>query len=487
MNSTGFQLSDRYSSPLLKAPLKLRDNSKTQNQAKQLKQACSDPDLYSIEKQQEKDLVHQLSSWEKRTSEYAALDVIKQAKSLLSRRLNHENSVEQTIKSRKRLLLSRSSSSSPPPPLSQSLLQKKSFKEISNFHKMYEDDLQSSLQNLSEKLSMITEKRQKMRSELSEMREELKNNQDDLATCKFRLEKLERNKKVLKKTGEAARYFTRKTTFRDEIFKKESRCAEISQELSREIKKNGWVLDNLDSETTHLRKEIGIIKEAIIEHYKRLLEEGLDSRCDGLQWIVRKLWILGESVRINDFASFLDEGLVESILDLAEKNRELEELLEKISSRAGEKGKFFVSNQEKLNEVQLRLAHVSKRIRIKKPELLVFENRKSIIMWENCNPGLADYKLNTSHNLIEVQQRITTLRTEMATLKDNEVARLFKLCFMTGYEVRKRVDLKTLISALVGYDNIDKYTTLVIKLKRDILEKVSSPRSLRFIVEKDNI
>ena len=481
MNSTGFQFSDRYLSPVVKPALKLklRECSKSPSCNKQLKEAWSESDLYTTEK----DLVHQLNSWEKRTSDCAALDVVRQAKTLLSRRLNHQNSVEQTIKSRKRLLLSRCSSS-PPPPQSEGLLKKLSFKEISNFHRMYEDDLQLALQSQSEKLLEVTEKRQRMRSELSEMREELKANQDDLETCRFRLEKLERNKKTLKKTGDAVRYFTRKTTFRDEIFKKEGRCAEISQELSREIKKNGWVLDNLDSESTHLRKEAGIFKEAILEHYKRLLEEGLDSRGDGLQWIVRKIWALGEKVRKSDFAEFLDEGLVESILVLAEKNRELEELLEKLSVRAAEKGKIFASGQEKLNEVQLRLAQVSKRIRIKKPELLVFENRKSVLTWENCSPGQVDYKLNTSHNLIEVQQRITTLRSEMASLKDNEIARLFRLCFMTGYEARKKVDLNCLISALVGYENTEKYTSLVIKLKRDLLGKVSSPKGLKL---KDHI
>lgn len=435
------------------------------------------------EKKQDQDMVQKLSLWEKKNSESIAVDAINQAKNLLSRRLKHENSVEEAINSRKKNFLARCRSTSPTL-LRSKKEEKLSFKETSNFHKMYEEDLQRHLNDLTKQFEQVFDKRQKMRSELAELREELKESQNDLETCKFKLEKLERHKNLLKKK-EPAHYFARKNTFRDEIFKKESRCAEISQELSREINKNKFNLENLDKETAKLRKEISIFKEAIVEHYKKLLDEGLDSRSDGLQWIVLKLWDLGQKVERNDFAAFLDEGLVENILMLAEKNKELDELIGKISIRVADNKKFFTSSQEKLNEVHLRLAQASKNIRIKKPEVVVFKDRKSAVMWENCNPGFMDYKLNASRNLIEVQQRITTLRSEIMTIKDNEVVRLFKLCFLTGYEAKRKVDLNTLMSALVGYENLDKYSALVIKLKRDMLEKLASNKSLRFSNEKD--
>jgi hypothetical protein len=356
-------------------------------------------------------------------------------------------------------------------------------RQISHFYKEFEDDLQKAHQNYQDQLDSMILKRQNMRSELSSLREELKQTQDDLENCKFELEKLERNKKILKKSGEAARYFSRKTTFREEIFKKESRCADIGQELSLEIKKNGKILETLDIQCAGARKELSLIRAALVDHYKQVLKEGKDSRSEGLQWVVQKLWALGEKVHKSDFALFLEDESITCILKVAEKNKDLEDLLEKISTKLPDKSRIFATNQEKLDEIHKRLAIASKSIRMKKAEKIVDENKRSTVTWENLVPVTQDYRLNSSRNLIEVQQRINDIRKTVSFLKEQEAARLFKVCYMSSYDLKHKISFKVLLSAIVGYENIDKYSSIVIKLKRDIQEKLLCTKTFRFFSE----
>ena len=485
MDSTSGWLSDRISSPLFRSTNRSRlipsspQCSNTPYPDSVIapspnKKFPSNSDLL-LEKSQ----VYELSTWEKKIKDFDSIQIIKEAQQVLDRRLNHENSVEEAINTRKKSFRATSSS-----PSTRSITKEEYIrhKQISHFYKEYEDELQKAHHTYQTQLDKMIEKRQSMRSELSGLREELKQTQEDLDNCKFELEKLERNKKILKKRGEAARYFSRKSTFREEIFKKESKCADIGQELSMEIKKNGKILENIDHQCAVLRKELSIIKFALVEHYKKILKEGKDSRSEGLQWVVLQLWALGEKVSRNEFAWFLDEDSVACVLKIAEKNKELEDLLEKISVKLPDKTRIMASNKEKLNEIHLRLAIASKSIRMKRPEKMLDENKRATITWENLVPAIHEYRMNSSKNLIEVQ-RITEIRNNVKMIKDLEASRLFKLCFMSSYDLKHRVSFKTLLSAIVGYENIDKYSSLVIKLKREIKDRLMCTKTFRFFSE----
>lgn len=54
-----------------------------------------------------------------------------------------------------------------------------------------------------------------------------------------------------------------------------------------------------------------------MDHYKKLLKEGIDSRKDGLIWIIKVLWLLEEDIDISDMPNYLDSELIKFLLDYA--------------------------------------------------------------------------------------------------------------------------------------------------------------------------
>jgi len=55
------------------------------------------------------------------------------------------------------------------------------------------------------------------------------------------------------------------------------------------------------NEITYLENEIDSLKEEQLRHYHGLLQLGLDPRQDGLIWIIKSIWLLGENINMNKF------------------------------------------------------------------------------------------------------------------------------------------------------------------------------------------
>lgn len=436
------------------------------------------------EKRKDEILVQDLNTWERSVTDTMTPESIKNAKNLLIRRKNHQNQTEETVLSRKSGTISKSYANSPVPrEIYKETL--KNFKETSHFNKQFEDDLHISYGKYLQNLNNLIKQRENLRNDVSRLREDLKITQSDIESCKFSLKVLERDKKKLKTVEKAAEYFTRKASLREEMYKKESKCIELGRDLEKEIQKNGRLIENLDIECAKSRKELKFFKDALLEHYKNLLKEGKDTRTAGLRWIVKVIWDLGEKVLISDFPSFLDTNLIESILVLAEKSRELEELAENSGKSVG-KLVFLPTSQEKLSEVHLRLAKASKKIRVKQPKICVFNERKSIIAWNNLVPETENLQLQSSLTSFNLQQKSKELREKIDQVQEQAIERIFKQCYQNKYELKKHISLKVLVASLVGFENIEKYNSVIIRLKREANERLSSTKTFKFSSPKSS-
>lgn len=70
------------------------------------------------------------------------------------------------------------------------------------------------------------------------------------------------------------------------------------------------------NEIAYLDSQISHIVSKQVNHYHELLQLGLDYRQDGLPWIIKSIWLLGESVNLNRFPKWLDNEAIEYILDV---------------------------------------------------------------------------------------------------------------------------------------------------------------------------
>ena len=95
------------------------------------------------------------------------------------------------------------------------------------------------------------------------------------------------------------------------------------------IAKNFKDVKGLDSKVESIKIELDSVELSQIQHYYRVLQIGLDTRQDGLSWILKALWILGEDVKVSKFPKYLDSRAISFIFDYAKINTVLSDLLEK--------------------------------------------------------------------------------------------------------------------------------------------------------------
>ena len=56
--------------------------------------------------------------------------------------------------------------------------------------------------------------------------------------------------------------------------------------------------------------ELSSVKNELLVHYHRLLNEGKDTRNEGLIWIIKAIWGLGFNVLLSYLPKYLDEDCI---------------------------------------------------------------------------------------------------------------------------------------------------------------------------------
>jgi len=101
------------------------------------------------------------------------------------------------------------------------------------------------------------------------------------------------------------------------FLKEENEDKKIEKEdlmlISKEIK----------DQTKVYKEELENIKKKLMLHYHILLSEGKDTRSEGLVWIIKSIWNLGEDVIMTYLPNYLDEKCINFLFYIAHKDFEL--------------------------------------------------------------------------------------------------------------------------------------------------------------------
>ncbi|CAI2386477.1 unnamed protein product [Moneuplotes crassus] len=92
------------------------------------------------------------------------------------------------------------------------------------------------------------------------------------------------------------------------------------------ILENKKVIEKIESKTQSIKAEIEEIEFAQIQHYYKVLQIGLDTRQEGLSWVLRALMMLGETVKISKFPRFLDPKAIQYLLGITQLKMTLEDI-----------------------------------------------------------------------------------------------------------------------------------------------------------------
>ena len=118
-----------------------------------------------------------------------------------------------------------------------------------------------------------------------------------------------------------------------------------------------------------LKYEYKITKNDLLEHYHRILFEGIDSRKEGLSWVIQAIWDLGEEVNISFMPNFLDHQAINYLFAVAKKRILLQKMKDYIeqfktdSSNILNNNKMYDNNRLLLSPVKvntniLSLSHI---------------------------------------------------------------------------------------------------------------------------------
>ena len=88
--------------------------------------------------------------------------------------------------------------------------------------------------------------------------------------------------------------------------------------------------------------------------------------------------------------------------------------------------------------------------------------------------------LNNEPDMSAVESRLVELKDLVQKVQDAEIRRLTSECFLNSYEKRYRVNLKTLLAAIVGVDVIDRYLAAINKEQKTLAEQLAKTKTFYF-------
>ena len=339
---------------------------------------------------------------------------------------------------------------------------------------------------------------------------------------------IEQKKKEIEKSNEEItkenNEFNNKTTANKRLSKIQSMFKiQKEQEYLKQLKYDKlnalkMKISNINIPLKKLNKEIFEIKNQernvinkLMTHYETLLFRGEEVRNEGLIWIIKAIWSLGENVPMTFIPPFLDFKSIEFLFQYAHKSIELDnskKILNDLKNKLQVKmhklfyaskspGKYsssfefktdlikknsivkrsikehnFINAYIKASEFEEDNKNVST---LKQMKSIMEDKKKSII---NLN------KLQGIDQIEELKSKIKEIENDISNLKKNEIHRLFKEFVENDYENKYHVKIDDVLAALLGEHNknieINKYS----KYKKDYFDELKNIRFYQYGQDK---
>ena len=270
-------------------------------------------------------------------------------------------------------------------------------------------------------------------------------------------------------------------------------------------------LKKLNKEIFEIKNQERNVVNKLMTHYETLLFRGEEVRNEGLIWIIKAIWSLGENVPMTFIPPFLDFKSIEFLFQYAHKSIELDnskKILNDLKNKLQVKmhklfyaskspGKYsssfefktdlikknsivkrsikehnFINAYIKASEFEEDNKNVST---LKQMKSIMEDKKKSII---NLN------KLQGIDQIEELKSKIKEIENDISNLKKNEIHRLFKEFVEKDYENKYHVKIDDVLAALLGEHNknieINKYS----KYKKDYFDELKNIRFYQYGQDK---
>ena len=275
-----------------------------------------------------------------------------------------------------------------------------------------------------------------------------------------RLENFEKN---MKKSNKKKKY--------DNFMKEQE---EKINELKKEKKIYEDKVNEIEIEIDKDKKNEKIIVDKLMMSYKESLFKGKHVKSEGLVWIIKAIWNLGENVPMSFMPNFLDCESIDYLFKLARKqnsmdalNKKILELKMKLKKKVANKTHLIKSpnKEDKSNEAisnNKSLSVKAKLILRMEKENKISENEKKKDIYRDLvnqfkGTAIKFEIINMPEiNMIKkLEKEIKKTKEEISELKTNEVNRIIKCFIEKNYENIYHTKIDTVLAALIGLDEKD--------------------------------
>ena len=242
--------------------------------------------------------------------------------------------------------------------------------------------------------------------------------------------------------------------------------------LKLTVKNLEYKINKLDKELESGKIEEKEIINKLMLFYKEILYKGKKVKKDGLVWIIKAIWYLGENVPMSFMPHFLDFDSIDYLFQLAHKQLEIEYFTKKINDmKLSFKKEFPIKIKNdiiKLKIISKDINENNKNCFLEKSKLyskndsteLINENKKDAylnLVKELKNKNLEFELMNIPeiNKINNVKKHIEKIKNDIIQLKQNEIKRIFKCFIENNYEEKYHTNIETVLTALVGPDSKD--------------------------------
>jgi hypothetical protein len=221
---------------------------------------------------------------------------------------------------------------------------------------------------LEKKLAELIEKMKEFKIEIHKLINQVVNAQNESDSFKLEIEVLENydkfqekglisesnskrgDKSKIRKQNEKEMMFFASTNLEKELLERQSKKEEFKnliKEKALQIQILKIKIDEMKSSVKYTSDQVKSIKNELFTHYYTLLNEGRDTRQEGLVWIIKAIWSIGYNPIISMMPNFLDEISIDYLFTLAHKDYEIQRVSRNIQELKHILKSYFGQNQGK--------------------------------------------------------------------------------------------------------------------------------------------
>lgn len=358
--------------------------------------------------------------------------------------------------------------------------QDQSLREHAKFSKRHEEDLAAKAVELQGAFSEVTSQREVLRKANTQLREKLTEAEIAIKAVRVtssRQETMLKGKMKSLRSEDLGYVFSKRSACQLELVTKEREFQELVLNLNREIAENSLQTQALDHKVHDIRTQLRSLNSQQVDHFRQILQEGLDTRSEGLSWVVKALWKLGEKVQVSMFPPFLDLTSVHVILFVAQKSLEIEELTEYLTQLQVTTRQSITSprRNSRISEVSDRLAPFKRPIKTQRPG-------KTVSSLENPFASPTSESTVSTHQTSQIEERLQSLKSLIQSTQEQELRRIAKECFMNGFEQKAKRQVRDLLAAVAGTEALSRQMAVIVKEQKELADELRKTKTFSFAV-----